>query len=349
MQIRYGMEFRHLHSFVEIARTGSYTAAARRLALTQPALSRQMDVLERELGVTVFHRTGRTIQLTSAGELLLPLALEAEDLHERMRGQGMPDVLHIAVGGSAAVSILPRILQALNRHHPSTQIRLIEATPPELERLARTGGADLLIHEEFTSTTSASGLISVPLYCDTVLPVVGAASRQMSLEAFRDSPLILFAAGSSLRHHAERILLRLHPSFRQHVAMELRTVAAMEAVLRVVPGVGFLSLPGRIASLSHGARGGLPPGLHILRLSGIEVERKRGITTEKGRGTRTARQTGLQAAWPSALHLSEERRFLISHLRERQRPLAPFVDEIRRAIPVGARIESAGSRPASDA
>ncbi|HSH77619.1 MAG TPA: LysR family transcriptional regulator, partial [Herpetosiphonaceae bacterium] len=68
------MELRHLRYFEAIARHGHVSRAARELHLAQPSLSKQLRVLEAELGVALFDRVGRRIELTEAGKLLLPYA-----------------------------------------------------------------------------------------------------------------------------------------------------------------------------------------------------------------------------------------------------------------------------------
>src|SRR3954454_20761802 len=91
MQICYqsAMNLQHLRAFAAIVETGGVARAAARMHLSQPALSRQIHALEAELGVTLFNRIGRGVQLTSEGEDLLRrgrrLLAEADSLGEHAR------------------------------------------------------------------------------------------------------------------------------------------------------------------------------------------------------------------------------------------------------------------------
>ena len=83
------MNLRHLHAFATIVDVGGLARAATRLHVSQPALTRQIQALEADLGVQLFDRIGRRVQLTSQGEDLLlrsrRLLAEAESLGERAR------------------------------------------------------------------------------------------------------------------------------------------------------------------------------------------------------------------------------------------------------------------------
>ncbi|TLN16752.1 LysR family transcriptional regulator, partial [bacterium] len=70
------MMFRHLEAFIETARAGSVTQAAETLLLTQPTVSGQLKELEEELGVVLFNRMPRGVELTEAGKRFLPRARE---------------------------------------------------------------------------------------------------------------------------------------------------------------------------------------------------------------------------------------------------------------------------------
>jgi DNA-binding transcriptional LysR family regulator len=117
-----------LGAFVEVARSGSLTRAARILDLTQPALSERLMALERDLGVDLFVRTHRGVRLTDAGRALVPhaeraIAAIAEGrrvVDELRRGKGG----RLAVGAAPAVStyVLPGVLRLFNRAHPDVEL-----------------------------------------------------------------------------------------------------------------------------------------------------------------------------------------------------------------------------------
>jgi len=267
----YDMDFQRLRSFAEIVRCQSFTAASRRLNLTQPALSRQMALLEREVGAELFVRSGRLMLPTPAAERLYAIALEAEDLERRMTGEDELRNLHIAVGGSAGVGIVPPILARLREDFPVLSIRITESLPAELQRLAASGVADIVIHEPFSDQGM---LVSEPLYRDRVQAMVGMAPARMTLKRLRSTPLLLFEKGSSLRRAAEQILQPLYADFESNVMMELRTIAALQASLLAVSSVGFLS------SLTVTER------IRPLRLSGAVLSTERTFLLSHLRGRR---------------------------------------------------------------
>lgn len=230
-----------------------------------------MALLEREVGAELFVRSGRLMLPTPAAERLYAIALEAEDLERRMTGENELRSLHIAVGGSAGVGIVPPILARLREDFPALSIRITESLPAELQRLAASGVADIVIHEPFSDQGM---LVSEPLYRDRVQAMVGMAPARMTLKQLRSTPLLLFEKGSSLRRAAEQILQPLYADFESNVMMELRTIAALQASLLAVSSVGFLS------SLTVTER------IRPLRLSGAVLSTERTFLLSHLRGRR---------------------------------------------------------------
>nr|MCR5090381.1 LysR family transcriptional regulator [Oscillospiraceae bacterium] len=124
------MELRQLEYFTVICETGSVTAAAKKLFISQQALSKNVDSMEQELGQTLFFRTRRGIQLTEAGELLRS---EAQDLlrqkdcllesMNRLKQQE-PDILRLSFYGGLLNQLPPGYLQSFIRRHPQIRFRL---------------------------------------------------------------------------------------------------------------------------------------------------------------------------------------------------------------------------------
>lgn len=125
------MEIRHLRSFCAVADLLSFIQASRRLHLSQPALSAQIQALEADLGVQLFERTRRSVKLTGAGEAFrkeaqsILQAVEAARLRTQMIASGEAGHLRIGFVASAALEIVPAIVLAFRRSHPNVTLDLL--------------------------------------------------------------------------------------------------------------------------------------------------------------------------------------------------------------------------------
>jgi DNA-binding transcriptional LysR family regulator len=124
------MELRQLESFREVVREGSFTGAARRLRMTQPAVSLHVKALEDELGARLLERDGRGVRLTEAGATLLRTADEAlaalDDARRRIREASAPDRgrVVLACGDTVALHLLPPVLTAFRRLRPKAEVSI---------------------------------------------------------------------------------------------------------------------------------------------------------------------------------------------------------------------------------
>lgn len=125
------MDLRQLRYFLAVAEEGQVTGAAKRLNMEQPPLSRQMKLLERELGVTLFDRSGKRLTLTHAGELLRNRAGQLlGQLHETLKevrelDEGMHGVLSIGAVVSC-ISLLPKPIQRFRQRFPQVTFKISE-------------------------------------------------------------------------------------------------------------------------------------------------------------------------------------------------------------------------------
>lgn len=142
-------DLRRLQYFVSVAQERNFTRAAERLHIAQPALSRQVRLLEQELGVQLLHRTTHEFELTEAGEFLLergPALLSAADelwRSVRRYGAGEHGTVTIAYGASASYETAPRLLQALAESHPGITMSTAVKPVDEIVAGIRNGSVDV--------------------------------------------------------------------------------------------------------------------------------------------------------------------------------------------------------------
>lgn len=129
------MELQQLRYVLAIARTGSFTRAARECFVVQSALSHQVKALERELGVELFARTSRRVELTAAGEAFLPGARESLEAAERAAVEAAAAVGHVR--GRLVVGVIPTVTAV---DVPAALSRF-RAAHPEVVVSVRVGGS----------------------------------------------------------------------------------------------------------------------------------------------------------------------------------------------------------------
>ena len=143
------MELRQLRQFVVLAEEHSFSAAALRLFVAQPALSVAIRKLEEEIDAQLFIRGSRGVHLTPAGEAVLQTARRCLDCAQgikeaaRQATAGESGTLHIGVGGSVTVRLLPALVRAFSPLYPRVRLELREGTNLELLSMVEAGTLDL--------------------------------------------------------------------------------------------------------------------------------------------------------------------------------------------------------------
>ena len=237
------MNFRHLRAFAAIADAGGFARAAVRLNLSQPALSRQIQALEAELGVPLFDRIGRRVQLTSEGEDLLRrsrrLLAEAESLGERARSlkTGQTGILRIGATPQVIENLLADFLTRHGRRHPGVEIHLVEDGGVRLPGRLERGDVHLALAP---IEARFQGRLLYPMHVLAVLSPERRLGRRATLEISKlaDEPLLLrrdfgsrewFDAACQTAHLRPRVLLE---SAAPHTLMAL---AATDYGIAIVP------------------------------------------------------------------------------------------------------------------
>jgi len=145
------MNLSQLETFVAVARTESFTKTASLVCRTQSAVSRQIQDLERSLGVLLFERIGRKVSLTAAGRILLDqapgLLQQAQDLKERLRdfNEGVGGELRIGGTISAASTFLPQVLAKFRRAYPAVSLSLQPGHTRDLIEKLRSNDLDVAV------------------------------------------------------------------------------------------------------------------------------------------------------------------------------------------------------------
>lgn len=172
------METRELRYFVAVAEELHFGRAAQRLAMSQPPLSRAIQQLERRLGVTLFHRSARSISLTAAGEVLLTEArialdaVEAAQRRTRRAAAGQPGVIVLATKAGVSSELLSRLLDAYAAEPRAAQVEVVLCGPAEQERLLRDGRADVALFQRPYDSTA--GFDAEELYTERQVLVLPA-------------------------------------------------------------------------------------------------------------------------------------------------------------------------------
>lgn len=166
------MKLHHLRNAVAIAEHGGLRAASRHLQLAQPALTRSLGELERELGTPLFERRSRGMVPTHAGTAFLLRATailhemrRAREEVEQLRG-GMRGTVTVALSIAPHIALLPRALPAFRIRFPGVQVRVIEGIYPTVEAGLRDGSTDFYIGPE-PGRPLPPGLLQEALFSNT--------------------------------------------------------------------------------------------------------------------------------------------------------------------------------------
>lgn len=279
------MELRHLRYFLAVAQHRNFTRAAEELHLAQPPLSQQIQQLERELNVVLFDRSGRQIELTQAGEVLLQHSLRVLERIDDMLTEvgevagGHKGAVIVGTHPSSAGLLLPDIIQQMRKRLPTIGLSIREASSGTIVDLAIQRHVDLgLVRLPLAEDDPRSKLIDVqPLYQERALMVVPpdhpfAQQRNgVSISELRDEPFLL--RGVSMFYQQVMNACK-QAGFTPQVICE---GAEIDTLLRLVAGgVGITIVP------EYGLK--LMPHLQS-RLVGIPIQREPGqesLTTTLG-------------------------------------------------------------------
>ena len=270
-----------LRAFVEVVERGSFTAAAKELNLTQPAVTHQVQELERRFQVSLVERFGKRAYLTQAGEKLIEHArtLLDEDsrAHVAMRRFGDGWLGRVRVGTSMTLLMyaLPPILRQLKTDHPQLEINLKTGLTTTTLQMLKINALDLGL---CALPVEDPAFETVPLLNDELVAILPAALGQVPKKVtpafLSQCPLILGSENSALRRTIADWLALAGPPPRP--LMEFDNVEAMKSVVAV--GLGASIVP----SLSLGA-GHVSAANMLVRSLSPRVSRRVGLVRLRGK------------------------------------------------------------------
>lgn len=245
------MELRHLKCLAVLAEELHFGRAAERLGIAQPALTQHIQTLERELGVKLFHRTKRSVELTVAGSLTLEQALrtlqqaERTALVARQAGRGEKGLIEIGYVGSAAFSgILSRMISAYRKTYPDVELNLHElGIRQQLDDL-QNGHLDvaflrLPVRHWPVGLTSLT-LLSEPIIIALPTGHPLANRRAIPIEALADESFIAMRYMEGVGFHAQIAdICRAH-QFVPRITQHAQQLAALASLVGAGLGVAFV-------------------------------------------------------------------------------------------------------------
>jgi DNA-binding transcriptional LysR family regulator len=262
---------RFMRTFLAIARHGTFSEAAERVALTQAAVSFQMRALETELGRELFDRSGRSALLNASGRELLPEVRRLLDLYEQMRlPRGVPGELTGSVSLGAIVScmaMLARIVAGLKASHPQLDVHLFSGKSNELARMVETGELDAAFLVEGGRPNASTRW--TPLYTEQVVVLAPRSAKgETAAEILSGNPFLRFDRSQRTGRQIDRCLRRMAVNVKEFI--ELNSIETVVSLVR--QDVGVALLPQLIGSDWHTS-----PTLRVVRLPDDLGDMVRGI------------------------------------------------------------------------
>jgi DNA-binding transcriptional LysR family regulator len=269
------LDLRQLEILQAIAETGSFTASGKKLHVSQSAISRQILLLEEELGEPLFLRVGRQVRMTPAAESLVQLGQRVfQDVRETVgtitdRTRELKGTLRLSGGMTVCMYVFPPLLKHLRRVHPHLDVRLTVATAGRSVEEIRGGRVDAGL---LTLPVEEADLVTVPVLREELLLVTMpthplARRRRVAAPDVQGQPFVLFEAGSGTRRVIDHFFAteNLEPT----VVMETENVEIIKALVKTGLGIGIVPYQ----SIAREVKAGQ---LFCARIEGHELVRETG-------------------------------------------------------------------------
>lgn len=257
------LDTKALKYFIAAASYRSFTMAAAHLRITQPAVTRQIQAIEREFGVRLFLRQGRQMLLSEAGQVLLE---QAKDIIERIDSAGKlvkesatEPTGRVAIGAPTATGeiYLPAIISSYRKKYPRVFVHVVTGYTGDLAEMLAVGKLDLAL----IFGSPAHGDLKLKLLLDVEMGLIAPAlsvlrndptknRTEISLQEAATLPLIFPSRAQTLRTAVEQACRQIN--VEPNIVMESDSLAISKALVKTGTGFMFLGVNGVIKEVEAG-------------------------------------------------------------------------------------------------
>ena len=243
------MELRHLRYFLTLAQELHFSKAAEKLYIVQPALSRQIKDLEKELGFPLFERDKRNVHLTTAGEYFKKetefIFNTLEDARQKANliAEGLSGEIRIGYVGSAAYKVIPNLVAAINKKFPNAQVYLLEESSAQQVEQLQNGDLDICFIRNTTTRKNITQKIITKETFSLVFPSSHwlANKKINSLKQLKNERFILPPKKNGEEYHAHILSIFHDAGFKPII---LHESAHASTILKLVENnLGISLLP----------------------------------------------------------------------------------------------------------
>jgi DNA-binding transcriptional LysR family regulator len=270
------MDLRQLEMFQAIVEAGSFTKAGQRLHVSQSAISRQITLLEEELGVQVLMRSNKRVFLTEAGKTLLKhchrifrdfeeAVLEVAQDEQSSRGS-----LRVGGGMSVCTYLLPHILKEYKTRYPHVQLTVTTGTTEPTIQKIRNNEIDVGV---LSMPVESHDLQVESVFREEMMVVTSPThpltrKKAITPEDLATTPLILFERGSNTRKVIDRFFEEqgLSPA----IVMEMENVEIIKPLVEIGLGITIIPYQSIVREVEAGR-------LHFARIAGHRLYRELGL------------------------------------------------------------------------
>jgi DNA-binding transcriptional LysR family regulator len=288
------MDFEQLRTFLQVSRLKSFSRAAEKIGVSQPAISAQIRSLEKETGARLFHRDGGKVALTAAGRLFEPFAehclqcqshifIAVREIYRSARGE-----IFVSASEATSLYVLPPVFAQFKKHYTRVNLNIVRAEHLRSIEMVMNRDVDFAV---VSMPVKDARLVVHPIHRDDIVLVVApthplATLTSIKLEEMLQYPLLLLKQGRQrtlINNYFDSV--DAHP----RIAMELDSSELLKRLIGAELGMGFLPR----ANVLDDVHGGL---LKIVKVEGVRLRRELALVFRKDRMLTQAAQAFLDIA-----------------------------------------------------